>query len=129
MVYIHGGGFLDGASNMHPPQYLLERDIVLVVPQYRLGPFGFLATKTNTIPGNAGLLDVKLALEWVQKYITYFGGDPTRVTVFGQSAGAAIVSSLTLSPLVCAKKYPFLFCKSINQNQMISRSVITYSIK
>ncbi|XP_059608242.1 uncharacterized protein LOC132256077 [Phlebotomus argentipes] len=100
MVYIHGGAFNEGGSFRHPPNYLLEKDIVLVVPQYRLGPLGFLATKTDTIPGNAGILDVILAFEWVQKYIQYFGGNAKNVTAFGQSAGAGIVSHLTMSPLV-----------------------------
>uniref|UniRef100_A0AAG5DNU9 Carboxylesterase type B domain-containing protein n=1 Tax=Anopheles atroparvus TaxID=41427 RepID=A0AAG5DNU9_ANOAO len=97
-VYIHGGGFYSGSAAQHPPEYLLEKDIVLVVPQYRLGPLGFLSTKTDTIPGNAAIMDVLLALEWVQKNIEHFGGDPSQVTAVGQSAGAGILSSLLFSP-------------------------------
>uniref|UniRef100_A0A182Y732 Carboxylesterase type B domain-containing protein n=1 Tax=Anopheles stephensi TaxID=30069 RepID=A0A182Y732_ANOST len=97
-VYIHGGGFYSGSAAQHPPEYLLEKDIVLVVPQYRLGPLGFLSTKTDTIPGNAAILDVLLAFEWVQQNIAHFGGDPGRVTAVGQSAGAGILSSLLFSP-------------------------------
>lgn len=100
MVYFHGGGFYEGAAHHHPPNYLLEEDVVLVVPQYRLGPLGFLSTMTADIPGNAAMLDTVLALRWVQQYITSFGGDPNRVTIFGQSAGAGIVSALILSPAV-----------------------------
>lgn len=100
MVYFHGGGFYEGAANHHPPNYLLEEDVVLVVPQYRLGPLGFLSTQTADIPGNAAMLDCVLALRWVQQHITHFGGDPNRVTIFGQSAGAGIVSALMLSPAV-----------------------------
>ena len=100
MVYFHGGGFYEGAAHHHPPNYLLEEDIVLVVVQYRLGPLGFLSTKSTDIPGNAAMLDAVLALKWVQQYITNFGGDPDRVTIFGQSAGAGIVSALILSPAV-----------------------------
>lgn len=100
MVYFHGGGFFEGAANHHPPNYLLEEDVVLVVPQYRLGAFGFLSTMSASIPGNAALLDCVLALNWVQSHITNFGGDPNRVTIFGQSAGAGIVSGLILSPSV-----------------------------
>lgn len=107
MFYVHGGGFFDGEACMHPGDYLLERDIVLVVPQYRLGPLGFLATKSDTIPGNAGVLDVLLALEWVQKYISQFGGDPEQVTAMSQSAGCAIISAMTYSPIV--SRLPFFF--------------------
>lgn len=98
MVYIHGGSFYEGAAHHHPPNYLLEKDVVLVVPQYRLGPLGFLSTNSEDIPGNAGVLDVILALEWVQKHISHFGGSNISVTLFGQSAGAALVSSLLYSP-------------------------------
>lgn len=100
MVYFHGGGFYEGAAHHHPPNYLLEEDVVLVVAQYRLGPLGFLSTDTSDIPGNAAILDAILALRWVQSYIRNFGGDPNRVTIFGQSAGAGLVSLLILSPAV-----------------------------
>lgn len=100
MVYFHGGGFYEGAANHHPPNYLLEENVILVVVQYRLGALGFLSTLSAPIPGNAALLDCVLALNWVKSYISYFGGDPNRVTIFGQSAGAAIVSGLILSPSV-----------------------------
>ncbi|XP_053685997.1 glutactin-like [Sabethes cyaneus] len=98
IVFIHGGGFYSGGAGQHPPEYLLEKDIVLVVPQYRLAALGFLSTKTENIPGNAGVMDVILAFRWVQKYISHFGGDPQQVTAFGQSAGAAIIAALTFSP-------------------------------
>jgi acetylcholinesterase len=100
MVFIHGGGFFEGKAEEHPPNYLLEKDVVLVVPQYRLGPLGFLATKTERIPGNAALLDLKLALEWVQKNIANFGGDASNVTLLGQSAGAVLISALNFSPAI-----------------------------
>uniref|UniRef100_A0A182VPB2 Carboxylic ester hydrolase n=1 Tax=Anopheles merus TaxID=30066 RepID=A0A182VPB2_ANOME len=100
MVYIHGGSFYLGKAADHPPNYLLERDVTLVAVQYRLGALGFLSTLSSTIPGNAGMLDVVLALKWVQDHIADFGGDARRVTVFGQSAGAAAVSALLYSPVV-----------------------------
>ena len=68
-----------------------DNGFVVVEIQYRLGAFGFLASskvKARGVP-NAGLLDQRLALEWVQQYATKFGGDPSRVTVGGESAGAA----------------------------------------
>ncbi|GAB0089472.1 Carboxylic ester hydrolase [Sergentomyia squamirostris] len=99
IVYIHGGGFIEGDAGQFPPNYLLEKDIVLVVPQYRLGPLGFLSTQTDAIPGNAGPQDIILALKWVQENIRHFGGDPSQVTVIGHSAGAGILSAITYSPL------------------------------
>lgn len=98
MVYIHGGSLYEGAAYHHPPNYLLEKNIVLVVAQYRLGPLGFLSTETDDIPGNAGAMDIILALQWVQEHISYFGGSKDSVTLFGQSAGAALVASLLYSP-------------------------------
>lgn len=100
MVFIHGGAFTQGNSKMHPPNYLLENDIVLVVPQYRLGPLGFLSTQSETITGNAGLLDIVLALNWIKTYVSLFGGNPNQITIFGQSSGAAMVSALLFSPKV-----------------------------
>lgn len=62
--------------------------------QYRLGPLGFLSTESPDIPGNVGFVDVVFALEWICSYVASFGGDPNRVTVFGQGSGAAIASAL-----------------------------------
>ncbi|XP_052859955.1 glutactin-like [Anopheles cruzii] len=100
MVFIHGGGFHEGCAKNQTAEYLLERDVVLVTAQYRLGPLGFLSTGTENIPGNAGLMDLHLALEWVQEHIERFGGDPHNITLFGQSAGAAAISALIYSPKV-----------------------------
>ncbi|XP_039502201.1 glutactin [Drosophila santomea] len=102
MVYIHGDFFYDGDSVEAAPGYLLEQDVVLVSVRYRLGPFGFLSTLTDEMPGNAAVTDIILALKWVQKHIASFGGDPQRVTLFGQLGGAALVNVLTLSPAVPA---------------------------
>ncbi|CAG9864278.1 unnamed protein product [Phyllotreta striolata] len=99
MVYIYGGGFRDGASqyDFYGPDYLIEQQVVMVSLNYRVGPFGFLSTGDGTVPGNAGLKDQRLGLEWVQRNIRRFGGDPSRVIVFGQSAGAASVGLHILS--------------------------------
>lgn len=100
MVYIHGGAFFDGCAAEYPPTFLLEKDVVLVVTQYRLGPLGFLSTMTDEIPGNAALQDVVLAFEWVKKNIAHFGGDPEQITAVGQSAGAGLLSTLLYCPSV-----------------------------
>lgn len=115
MVFIHGGWFFLGGADDYKSNFLLESDIVLVVVQYRLGPLGFLSTMTNDIPGNVGILDVIAALEWVQQYIRYFGGNSSQVTIFGMSAGAAAVSAMLHSPLVQSRPLP-LFQKAILQS-------------
>lgn len=98
MFYIYGGGFYNGSNIDHPPQYLLEKDIVLVVPNYRVGALGWLSTLSENMPGNAPVGDLLLALQWVQDYVSLFGGDPKQVTIFGQSAGAAMSGALLFSP-------------------------------
>uniref|UniRef100_A0A182MF02 Carboxylic ester hydrolase n=1 Tax=Anopheles culicifacies TaxID=139723 RepID=A0A182MF02_9DIPT len=100
MFFIHGGGFHEGSAKNQTAEYLMERDVVLVTVQYRLGPLGFLSTRTWEISGNAGIMDLALALEWVKEHIERFGGDPNNVTLFGQSAGAAAISALMYSPKV-----------------------------
>lgn len=100
MVYIHGGTYKSGGSlsRLHGPQRLMDKDIILVIMNYRLGPFGFLSTEDQTVPGNMGLWDQNLAMKWVQDNIDAFGGDPNRVTLFGESAGSGCVGFHILSP-------------------------------
>ncbi|XP_046395469.1 juvenile hormone esterase-like [Ischnura elegans] len=99
MVFIHGGAFIVGDAVLYGPQRFMDKDVVLVIPHYRLGPLGFLSLQTDDIPGNAGMLDQVLALEWVRDHISVFGGDPNLVTIFGESAGGCSVSYLKMSPL------------------------------
>jgi len=99
MVYIHGGSFMLGGYIGAGPRKLLERDMVLVSLQYRVGPLGFLCLPDDEIAGNVGLMDQLLALQWVQDHIAAFGGDPDRVTIQGESAGSASVTYHLLSPL------------------------------
>ncbi|XP_043205627.1 carboxylesterase 1C-like [Amphibalanus amphitrite] len=100
MVFIYGGGFTTGGSSLYYPDRLQRnKDIVVVTPHYRLGVLGSFTTLTDEAPGNLGLLDQVLALQWVQDNIDAFGGDPDRVTIFGESAGGASVSLLLVSPL------------------------------
>nr|XP_015839734.1 PREDICTED: venom carboxylesterase-6 isoform X2 [Tribolium castaneum] len=91
MVYIHGGGFTEGMTQQYDPRLFVENGVVLVTFNYRLGPFGFLSTQDDTIPGNNGLKDQNMALKWVHKNIEFFSGDPQKVTLFGHSAGSASV--------------------------------------
>ncbi|XP_050306615.1 venom carboxylesterase-6 [Anthonomus grandis grandis] len=101
MVFFHGGGWLCGGGNTiwYGPDFLIDRDVVLVVTNYRLGALGFLSTGDHVAPGNNGLKDQNLALKWVQTNIQYFGGDPKSVTIFGESAGGASVHYHMLSPM------------------------------
>jgi para-nitrobenzyl esterase len=106
MVWIHGGGFSGGMSweTLSHGTTLAREGVVLVSIAYRLGAFGFLthpdlARESGQGAGNYGLFDIVAALEWVQKNIEQFGGDPTRVTIFGGSSGAAAVSLLVGSPM------------------------------
>jgi len=106
-VYIHGGGFTEGSGSVavYDGDGLANKGLVMVTINYRLGPFGFLAhpelTKESEYgaSGNYGMLDVVAALQWIQDNIAAFGGDPSRVTVAGQSAGARAVHTLIASPL------------------------------
>ncbi|XP_076058876.1 juvenile hormone esterase-like [Oratosquilla oratoria] len=87
LVHIYGGGFFAGRADEYVPNVLLDRDVLLVVPQYRVGTLGFLSTEDSVIPGNFGLKDQTLALRWIQQNIGFFGGDPNKVALFGISAG------------------------------------------
>jgi para-nitrobenzyl esterase len=105
MVWIHGGGLTNGMSwqNLSYGTKLAPEGVVLVTIAYRLGALGFLAHPALTHEsgkgsGNYGLFDTLAALKWVQANIAQFGGDPSRVTIFGGSSGARIVSLFAGSP-------------------------------
>ena len=99
MVYIHGGNsFAEGSGNAYPYQSIVRKDVVLVTINYRLGFLGYFAHPSLDAT-NFGLLDQIKALEWVQDNIEKFGGDPAKVTIFGESAGGTSVMALMVSPL------------------------------
>ncbi|KAJ7935829.1 alpha beta-hydrolase [Mycena leptocephala] len=96
VVWIHGGGYIGGSATEHNGEDIIRqssRGVVVVLIQYRLGLFGFLAGSAVKKNGalNAGLLDQDFALRWVNKHISKFGGDPSKVTIWGVSAGAGSV--------------------------------------
>ncbi|KAJ7384141.1 hypothetical protein OS493_023469 [Desmophyllum pertusum] len=99
LAYIHGGGYALGTSITYPSDILALHGVVVVVIQYRLGPLGFLTTGDSAAPGNFGMLDQVEALKWVKENIEYFGGNPSKVTIFGESAGATSVALHLLTPL------------------------------
>lgn len=107
MVWIHGGGFRGGstADPLYDGANLAQQGITFVSINYRLWKFGFFAHPTlnaeshDRTSGNYGLMDQIAALQWVQRNISQFGGDPSNVTIFGQSAGAYSVQYLIASPL------------------------------
>jgi para-nitrobenzyl esterase len=107
LVWIYGGGFSFGSTSEpgYNGEHLAKKGVVLVSIAYRVGPLGFLAhpelsaENSHGVSGNYGLLDMIAGLKWIQKNISAFGGDPNKVTIFGESAGAIAVSMLCASPL------------------------------
>lgn len=118
MVWIHGGCFVSGSAAGYDGTTLAStHDVVVAVVQYRLGAFGFLGGEElrerdpSGSTGNWGLLDNIASLEWLQKNLAAFGGDPSRVTIFGESSGAGSVSQLLGIP----SAWPF-FSKAIMES-------------
>jgi para-nitrobenzyl esterase len=105
MVWIHGGAWTSGSGPIYDGEDLARKGVVLVSVNYRLGVFGFFAhpglsqESPQHASGNYALLDQIAALQWVQRNIAAFGGDPRRVTIFGESAGSWSVHNLVGSPL------------------------------
>ena len=118
MLFIHGGGYQFGCSNTYRGENLVDRSdgtILVVTINYRLNAFGFLGSdklrSKDGATGTWGFQDQRAAMLWVNKYIRSFGGDPDKVTIFGQSAGASSVSGHMTSPK--SRKY---FRKMIAQS-------------
>src|SRR5664279_3111206 len=107
LVWIYGGGFNGGATSVptYSGEVLAKKGVVLVSIAYRVGTLGFLAhpdlsaESPQHVSGNYGLLDMIAGLKWIRKNIAAFGGDPNKVTIFGESAGGIAVSMLCASPL------------------------------
>ena len=128
MVFIYGGGFMigSGAQRVYDGAALARRGVVVVTFNYRLGVLGFLAHPALTAEsphhssGNYGLLDQIAALHWVAANIAGFGGDPARVTIFGQSAGGASVATLLATPLAHG-----LFARAIAESPPVGSPLAT----
>ncbi|XP_034838912.1 esterase FE4-like [Maniola hyperantus] len=99
LVYIHGSSFDTGYASRtyYGPKHLVKHDVVVVQINYRLGPYGFLCLGTEEVPGNQGIKDQLLALRWIKDNIASFGGDGNKITLMGESAGAASVELHLLS--------------------------------
>lgn len=129
MVWIHGGGYSQGTGNI--PRLnstrLTKEGVVLVTINYRLSIFGFLvhpalqAAHPDEPYGNYGLQDAIAALEWVQRNIAAFGGDPDNVTIFGESAGAGVVNTLMVVPRTAG-----LFHRAISQSSSVGLAIDPY---
>ena len=127
MIWIHGGAYITGSSNsvIYNLDSFPKHEIVLVTINYRLGPFGFL--KLDEISngkirstGNEGLMDQKLAIEWVKENIAEFGGDPDNITIFGESAGAwSVALQSSISP--SGKLFSKAICQSGGMNAYIDK--------
>jgi para-nitrobenzyl esterase len=132
LFWCHGGGFTggSGSSKLYDGRSLVRRgDVVVVTVNHRLGPFGYLYLDELTdgeyiSSGNAGMLDLVAALEWVRDNIATFGGDPENVTIFGESGGGAKVSALMAMPAAAG-----LFHRAIIQSgpglRMAARATAT----
>src|SRR3984957_12652116 len=107
IVWIYGGGFVGGTPSepRHDGEHLTRKGVLVVSMNYRLGIFGFFATKEldaedpHHAAGNSGVMDQSACLQWVRRNIKAFGGDPDNVTIFGESAGSFAVSAQMASPL------------------------------
>ena len=121
MVWVYGGGYTVGMAQFYDARKLaLRGDVIVVTINYRLGILGFLNSGDGSSPGNFGLWDQMLALQWVQDNIASFGGNPDSVTIFGESAGSFSVSLLSLIP-----RNKGLFHRRISQSGELNSPVAT----
>ena len=131
MMWIHGGGNTIGSAHIYDPSLLVSKhNVIVVTVQYRMGPLGWFRhpslsnfnSSLEDMSGNYGTLDNLKALEWIQENIEYFGGDPSNVTVFGESAGGHNTAAMFASPLAEG-----LFHKAIVESGIVSHSSIQES--
>ncbi|CAB3249592.1 unnamed protein product [Arctia plantaginis] len=101
LFHIHAENFDSGSGDpsIYGPDYLVTKEIILVLPNYRLGPLGFLCMQNETAPGNMALKDLSLALNWTRDNIKAFGGDPNNIAVSGEGQSGALAGLLALYPM------------------------------
>ncbi|KAL3287464.1 hypothetical protein HHI36_001935 [Cryptolaemus montrouzieri] len=100
VIHIHGGAFKKGSALTEAlPDYVMDKDFIVVTMNYRLGAVGFLSTDNEVIPGNMGLKDQNLAIKWIKNNIKSFGGNPNSITLTGFSAGGVCVHYHLISPM------------------------------
>ncbi|KAJ0104082.1 hypothetical protein J7T55_007008 [Diaporthe amygdali] len=121
VFWIHGGGFTGGQGAGNGGQFATREDVVTVTVNYRLSTYGFFAVPGH-LPGNYGLADQITALDWVIANIEKFGGDPTRITIAGQSAGAGSVRVMLGSRKAIGKFHGAVDGQVINTEQLILTS-------
>lgn len=111
MVWIHGGGYSRGTAREYEGKHLAEMGVVIVTINYRLGILGNFDSDGDGVWENLGLSDIQVALKWTQLHIEKFGGDKSKVTVFGGSSGAMTVTQIALS-----KEFEGLFSRVIAES-------------
>ncbi|KAI5644453.1 carboxylesterase family domain-containing protein [Phthorimaea operculella] len=111
MFWIGNYGYTYHVDEIIDPSFIVDEEVIFVRCGFRLGPLGFLSINDLIAPGNCGMKDIVLALQWVKNNISNFGGDPKNVTIFGSSAGGTAVHLLMLSPMASG-----LFHKAIMQS-------------
>lgn len=111
IFYVHGGRLILGFGDYYRPDFFINRDVIFVSINYRLGIFGFLALDLPEAPGNAGLKDAGFALKWVSENIANFGGDENNITIMGESGGSGILTCF----LTCSRTQN-LFHKAIMES-------------
>ena len=87
LFYPHNHPLGSGSPGVYGPEYLMDHEVVLVTVNYRLGPLGFLSLGDEVLPGNMGMWDAALAVKFIHQRIAQFGGNPEKITLFGESAG------------------------------------------
>lgn len=130
IVYIHGGANVSGSgqNDVYKGDDIAKKGVVYVTINYRVGIFGFLAYKDSTgeeVKGNFALQDQIAALKWIQENISKFGGDPSNVTIMGQSAGSTNVQNLIMSPAAAGlfNKAMFLSFNNVTTDETVIRSL------
>jgi len=111
MVYFLGGAFTHGHASIYGGEYMMDKDVIIVLPETRFGVLGFFSTGDSIVPGNMGFKDQTMVLKWVQAQIAKFGGNPKKVTIFGNSSGASSVHLHMMSDMSAG-----LFHRAISQS-------------